>query len=205
MQYLDFDVEIGAAAGGGYTVRVLRSPAGEASGTMSLSLESLELGDRIEALQTALLRSGVSDHAPATPEAKTVEEFGRELWSAVFTGDVLATYEVSRREARQQGAGIRLKLRVGSPELAAVPWEYLYDTRRGDYLAISSATPLVRYVPLQQAIEPLKVTPPLRILAMIASPSDYPALDIEREKGRLQRAVDRLEARGLLEDRKSVV
>ena len=199
MQYLDFEVEIGAAADGGYAVRVLRSPAGEATGTMRLSVENLQLGDRIEALQTALLRSGVSGHAPASPEAGTVEEFGRELWAALFTGDVLATFEVSRREARQAGGGMRLKLRVAPPELAALPWEYLFDTRRGDYLAVSSATPLVRYVPLQQAIEPLSVTPPLRILAMIASPSDYPALDVERERGRLERAIGKLQERGLVE------
>ena len=34
MEYLDFDLEVTAADGGACTVRVLRSPAGEATGTM---------------------------------------------------------------------------------------------------------------------------------------------------------------------------
>ena len=199
MQYLDFEIEIASAAEGDYAVRVLRSPAGEATGTMRLSLEDMQVGERIDALQTALLRSGVSGHAPAMPEAKTVEQFGKDLWGALFSGDVLAAFEVSRSRAKQSGHGIRLKLRFASPELAALPWEYLYDSRKGDYLSIYTASPLVRYVPLQQAIEPLLVTPPLRILAMVASPSDYPALDVEREKGRLDRAIARLKGRGIVE------
>lgn len=199
MQYLDFELEIASAGDGSYTVRVLRSPAGEATGTMHLSLESMEVSERIEALQTALLRSGTSGQGRATPEGQTVEQFGKDLWAALFNGDVLAAFEVSRKEARQQGHGMRLKLRLGTPELAALPWEYLYDTRRDDYLSVSSTTPLVRYIPLQQAIEPLLVTPPLRILAMVASPSEYPALDVEREKRRLDRAVAKLTANGIVE------
>jgi hypothetical protein len=199
MEYLDFEIEITSAVDGGYGVRVLRSPAGEATGTMRLSLESMQVGERIEALQTALLRSGVSGHALATPEAQTVEQFGKELWAALFTGDVLVAFEVSRDRAKQSGRGMRLKLRVASAELAALPWEYLYDAGRGDYLSVYTATPLVRYVPLQKAIEPLLVTLPLRILAMVASPSDYPALDVEHEKKRLESATAKLTARGLVE------
>ena len=38
-------------------------------------------------------------------------------------------------------------------------------------------TPIVRYLDLPQRIRPLAVTPPLRVLAMISSPDDYPQLD----------------------------
>ena len=192
MEYLDFELEIAAAAEGSYAVRVLRSPAGEATGTMRLSLEEMQIGDRIDVLQAELLRSGTGAPAPAPPKALSVEQFGRELWSALFSGDVLVAFEVSRAQAKQREMGMRLKLRVAPPELAALPWEYLFDAGKGDYLSRYASTPLVRYVPLQKAIEPLAVKPPLRILAMVASPSDYPALDVEREKGRLESAVAKL-------------
>ena len=69
---------------------------------------------------------------------------------------------------------MRIKLRIESPELAALPWEYLYDGNRGDYLTLSASTPVVRYIPLPQTMAPLQVQPPLRILAMVVSPRHAP-------------------------------
>jgi hypothetical protein len=199
VDYLDFEVEVSPAATGEYSVRVLRSPAGEASGTMRFPFDTLALTNRLQALQIALLRSGGTRRNIGLPETKTVQQFGTELWQALFTGDVLSRFEVSRNEARTQNAGLRLKLRFTAPELAALPWEYLYDATRGDYLSLSLATPLVRYISLPEAMEPLAVQPPLRILGLVASPDDLAPLDVEREKQRLELAVDRLRARGLVE------
>ena len=199
MDYLDFEVEVSPAATGEYLVRVLRSPAGEASGTMLFPFDRLALENRLQALQIALLRSSGTRGNIGLPETKTVQQFGTELWQALFTGDVLSRFEVSRNEARTQNAGLRMKLRFTAPELAALPWEYLYDAGRGDYLSLSLATPLVRYISLPEAMEPLTVQPPLRILGLVVSPDDLAPLDVEREKQRLELAVDRLRARGLVE------
>lgn len=57
----------------------------------------------------------------------------------------------------------------------------------------------MRYLELPQPIRPLAVTPPLRILAMIASPTDLPALDVGVEQQRLERALPLLQAEGLVE------
>ena len=57
MEYLDFDLEVTAADGGAFAVRVLRPPAGEATGTMRLPFDELVQQDRLHALQIALLRS----------------------------------------------------------------------------------------------------------------------------------------------------
>jgi Tol biopolymer transport system component len=46
---------------------------------------------------------------------------------------------------------------------------------------------------------PLRVEPPLRILAMVVSPSDLPELDVERERQRLETALGPLSSRGLVE------
>jgi hypothetical protein len=199
VDYLDFEVEVSPAAAGEYSVRVLRSPAGEASGTMRFPFDTLALENRLQALQIALLRSGGTRRRIDLPETKTVRQFGAELWQALFTDDVLSRFEVSRNEARTQNAGLRLKLRFTAPELAALPWEYLYDASRGDYLSLSLATPLVRYIALPEAMEPLTVDPPLRILGLVVSPDDLAPLDVEREKQRLEYAVAQLRARELVE------
>jgi hypothetical protein len=194
VDYLDFEVEVSPAATGEYSVRVLRSPAGEASGTMRFPFDTLALQNRLQALQIALLRSSGTRRRIDLPETKTVQEFGAELWQALFTGDVLSRFEVSRNEARTQNAGLRLKLRFSAPELAALPWEYLYDASRGDYLSLSLATPLVRYLSLPESMEPLTVEPPLRILGLVVSPDDLAPLDVEHEKQRLEYAVAQLRA-----------
>ena len=175
MEYLDFDLEVTAADGGAFTVRVLRSPAGEATGTMRLPFDSLVLQNRLQALQIALLRSGTTRRRVDTPEAHTVEKFGEELWDALFSGDIRARFEASRAEARRLDAGMRIKLRFEDASLAALPWEYLFDAGRGDYVTLSASTPVVRYIPLPQVMEPLAVRPPLRVLGLIASPSDLDA------------------------------
>jgi len=199
VEYLDFDLEVTAADGGAFTVRVLRSPAGEATGTMRLPFDSLVLQNRLQALQIALLRSGTTRRRVETPEAHTVAKFGEELWDALFNGDIRARFEASRSEARRLDAGMRIKLRFEDASLAALPWEYLFDAGRGDYVTLSASTPVVRYIPLPQVMEPLAVRPPLRVLGMIASPTDLDALDVDRERQRLGQALEKLSAAGLVE------
>ncbi|MEZ4769130.1 MAG: SUMF1/EgtB/PvdO family nonheme iron enzyme [Caldilineales bacterium] len=94
---------------------------------------------------------------------------------------------------------MRLKLRFASPDLAALPWEFLYDTRRGQFVSLSVHTPLVRYIDLPHPPRALHIAPPLRILGMVAGPDDLPDLDIAAEKERVQRALAGLMEAGLAE------
>ena len=192
MEYLDFEVEVSPAAAGGHAVRVFRSPAGQATGTLRLGMDESALAAAVDSLQAALLGGDGG-------EAKAVLELGQALWDALFTGEVLACFEISRRLAREEQKGLRLQFQVSSPELAALPWEYLFDRHRGDYLSLSTSTPLVRYIPLPQPQEPLVITPPLRILGVVASPTGLPPINVENEKGRFEEAVAPLVQRGLIE------
>lgn len=197
--YLDFELEVGIGEGRSYPVAVLDSPAGEARATMHFPLGDLALENRLLALQNALLRSGGQQRRDLSPQQQAVQDFGRELFDMLFTPDVRSCYEVSLREAAQQRKGLRLKLRIHPPELAALPWEYLWHPGRSEYVSLSTRTPIVRYLELPQRIQPLAVTPPLRILGMISGPSDLPRLDCEREKQRVERALGDLSSRGLVE------
>lgn len=116
-----------------------------------------------------------------------------------ITGETHGLYAVSQERARQQRKGLRVKLRIQPPALAALPWEYLYDPRAAEYLCLSRSTPVVRYLELPQSIQPLAVTPPLQVLGMIAGPSDLTPLDVALEKQRIERATANLKAQGLLE------
>src|SRR5215203_4083462 len=162
-EYFDFELEIGEGAGRNYPLSV-RSPAGDVRAQMHFPFDKWELKDRLQTLEIALLRSGGTRRRIASPEEHTVQDFGRGLFESLLVGDVRTRYEMSLSEARRQGKGLRLKLRIQPSELAVLPWEFLYDTERDRYPSLSSNTPLVRYLDLPQPVEPLRVSPPLRVL-----------------------------------------
>jgi CHAT domain-containing protein len=162
---------------------VLRSPAGETRATLHFPFDKQQLETRLEGLAEGL----------------AVQDFGKALFDALISGEARSLYDVSLAKAAESHKGLRVKLRIASPALAALPWELLYDARRGQYVCLSVNTPLIRYLKLPQPPQPLEVTPPLRILGMIASPSDLPRLDVDREKTRVEQALAGLMSRGLVD------
>src|SRR5215211_4243864 len=152
-----------------------------------------------DSVENTLLRSGETRRRIPTREEQPVQDFGRDLLQALLVGEVRTRYEVSLLEARRQNKGLRLKLHIQPPELARLPWEFLYDPDRDEYLSLSDKTPLVRYLDLHRPVERLPVSPPLRILGMVASPSDLPDLDVEHEKRLVEQAVRTLRASRLVE------
>jgi tetratricopeptide (TPR) repeat protein len=115
----------------------------------------------------------------------------------VFTGPVYGTYRASLGAAQQRGRRLRVVLRLTAPELAALPWEMLFDPETETYLCRKE--PLVRHVHAPYTAEPLEVQPPLRVLGLIASPRDLPSLDVDAEKHRLAEALADPIAQGLID------
>jgi chorismate mutase len=194
--YLDFELEIREGGSGGYAVAV-HSPAGEAQEEMSFPFDERQLRDKLKDLEIALLRSGGTRRSLSTEE-QTVQEFGRSLFEATLVGKVGTAYYRSMDQAQQEGKGLRLKLHVKPPNLTVLPWEFLYDPDRDEYLCFSRDTPIVRYTDLRRPIGRLSVEPPLRILGMVASPRDLAPLDVEHEKGLMNEAIEDLQADGLV-------
>ena len=174
--YLDFELEIGLGQGREYPVTVLRSPSGEAHGILHFPYDELALESRLKDLQIALLMAAETRRRLPTLEEQPVQRFGQELFDALLAGEIRSAYDISWRQAEAQGKGLRVKLRVQSPALAGLPWEFLYDPREGEYLCLMSDRPVVRYIEAVQPVQPLRVTPPLRILGMIASPAGLTVL-----------------------------
>jgi formylglycine-generating enzyme required for sulfatase activity len=197
--YLDFELQIGAGVEGAYPLTLLRSPAGESKAIMHFPFDQQDLEKYQDKLKIALLTSTSGRRLFQSEEQRAVQEFGGALFEALLTGELRNRYDVSRERAAGQMAGLRFKLRIQAPDLAALPWELLYDTRRKRYLCLSASTPLVRYMELPQPVETLGVAPPLRVLGMVASPKDLPRLDVAAEKARLEEALKELQAKGMVE------
>lgn len=198
-EYLDFDLEIGLGDGRSYPVAVLDSPSGETRGVMHFPYDEINLRLHLVELENVLLRSATTHRVASDDSEKTVEQFGSKLFAALFDDEVRNRYEVSLERARMQGKGLRIKLRILAPELAALPWEFLYDANRSEYLVFSRQTPIVRYPALPIPLQPMEVTPPLRILGMVASPRGLPELDVRSEKERLSQPLEKLQQAGLIE------
>ncbi len=199
IEYIDFDVEVEKGAGGDYPVAV-RSLSGEARGIMRLPFGQLELENHLLRLQNALLRSGGERRQQPLPDQADVQLFGQALFDALLAGDIRGRFEVCQEQARRhEHTGLRLRLHIQAPDLAALPWEYLYSRDRAEYVCLSRYSPVVRYLNLPQPPEPLTVKPPLRILGLIANPSDLKALNTKVERQRLETALDDLSNAGLAE------
>lgn len=171
---------------GTYKAQVIESPAGEASATFRL--EPAEFIDRLEDFQQSLLASSVPSRKVLSRSEASVRGVGRSLFDALFSPQALAgVYRASCAVAVERGETLRMVLRVNAPELAALPWESMFDETANNY--VCRREPLVRYVPVSASPPPLKVKPPLRILALIASPRGLAGLNVEKEKEDLARAL----------------
>ncbi len=193
--YLDFDLQI-QRAGAEYRVHILNSPGGQASSSFTLPFSDLEL-------ENFLLRIGRprrSVRRADSPETEAVKKFGGSLFSALFHDEVLGCLHASLNEATRREAGLRIRLRLtDTPELADLPWEYLYNPGRNQFLALSTKTPVLRYLEMPDSIRPVAITPPLRVLVMISSPNNHPRLNVEQEWSRLHESLLPLEEKGMIE------
>ncbi len=134
----------------------------------------------------------------AWSDLEEIKAFGEHLFRTVFQGEILSYLRRSQDEAERQGAdGLRIRLLLTDvPELAPLPWEFLYDPAAGQFLSLSTKTPIVRYLDLTQRVPPLAVKPPLSVLVMISSPMDQPPLDVDQEWAKLSQALADLQAKG---------
>ncbi|MGH3769902.1 MAG: hypothetical protein ACRDRW_00635, partial [Pseudonocardiaceae bacterium] len=174
MTTLDFELEISSGTGDTYPV-LARAPGGEAATTMRLSLTSAELDHHLAVVRDKVLASSAVLRGAPTADERPVRELGQRLFEALITDDVRSLYVASRQRAHEQGSVLRLVLRVRPPDLARLPWEFLFDPGQQDYLGLSM--PLVRYPEVLAPRQPLQVALPLRILGMVARPGDQHALE----------------------------
>lgn len=196
IEYVDFDLLIERSGEATYRARVLSSPAGQAMQEVQMPYTGLELENFL--LRVGKPRRGV--RRLESPEMETVKTFGSRMYKSIFTDDLQNALRTSQEEAKKNNQGLRIRLRFNdAPELVNLPWEFLYNPALNRFFSLSVNTPLVRYLEMPERILPLPIQPPIRLLVMISSPSDYPTLDVEHEWNNLKTALCDLEERGLLE------
>lgn len=102
---------------------------------------------RVGAFQTVMkdaLRGSVTPKYSGVREQAAAKDFGTDLFNMLIAPQIQYHYYSSLDQARADGFGLRLKLRILVPELAALPWEFMFDPRHDEYVGLSAATPIVR-------------------------------------------------------------
>ena len=180
-----FDLEVEPRGEGRYEIQVLHSPTGALYG------QAVEFDPRAPDLAGMVERVRVGD-----VDGALLAEVGRRLHAFLFPPQVRSAYLTARQMARDRGLGLCLRLRVHQAELAALPWELLYDEQDRNFVALSDRTPMARSLSgaLESPLPPASA--PWRMLLVTASPADLPPLDVDRERDGIMQALRPLEDEG---------
>jgi tetratricopeptide (TPR) repeat protein len=200
VEYQDFELEISSDSADGaprrYFAHVIRSPAGEASRSpvQFRFSEPKELARLRADLESAVLDINGSKVSGLTSRAeKVLRDFGQEIFRSIFVN----IKSISNIYAQSKGKDLRIKLRISSPDLAALPWEYLYE--EDEVISyVSLRLPLVRYLETAGSARAMGVRGPLRILGMISAPDtdEWPRLAVAKERERINKGIDKLQREG---------
>lgn len=187
--FSDFDLGIEVQQDGQITVTVLNSSVGKATITTANPFTDEEV---------ARLLGMLDDSANASPaeEARAARAFGEKLHKLVFRDEIAAAYASAVQQAGERGLRVTLNLTKAGP-LVHWPWELLREPV-GDYLAFSRQTSVARRGAVVTPRPPLEISLPLRVLVLIAAPSDQPSFNADAEWQALNDATYELRERGLL-------
>jgi len=207
VRYRPVQLRFGGAAQGAYSVAIAESPAGSRpAGPCTLDPAALEkqLWSNAERVEASVRRAGtdagaiVASMLPSAEGAKTV---GRQLYESLFESPARLCIEESLRTvAPQRREGLRFLINTTeAPELARLPWEFLYSPRNEDFLFSDTMKPVVRWLDVDEPPPTLTVQAPLRLLIAIAAPGDKAELSVGEEIAHLDDALASLVESGLVE------
>jgi len=190
-----------------YSLSVAESPAGtrpEAPCAIDpAALESL-LWSTAERVETSVRRASPLAIAPLVsllPSADAARLVGQRLYESLFGSPARECIEASLRTIfPQRRKGLRILINTtDAPELARLPWEFLYSPRNEDFLFSDTMKPVVRWLDVDEPPPTLTVEPPLRLLVAIASPTGRAGLSVGEELAHLDDALASLAESGVVE------
>lgn len=193
--YLDFEISVQKAGENEYLVRAHMGD--DEAEVRFISPFNEDKRALIAATLTKVaLRSSAKTRSSSAPEVRKMKEVGATLFDHAITGPVREFYYKCQGHADQQGKGLRWRLSLDT-SVDDLPWEFMYF--QDEFLALNPRSPMVRFIKGAARVAPLKAEHPLRLLVVIASPSDEVPLDTLAEKERIAAALQPLTKQGMIE------
>lgn len=182
-------------------VRVMSAPFDRGAQHSDFVYSPAEMGSLSSDMETAVRGTGPRARAPrdiaavgdATPPPALLQA-GERLFEALFSGPVLGAFlQASAFVDSKPDTGLRIRIEVDpslpeSQEIGSLPWELIYHHATRRHLAADVKTPVVRRLAVPGSTMPAPRLRGLRVLAVSASPSGAPRLDLAREIGALAAA-----------------
>jgi CHASE2 domain-containing sensor protein len=182
LNYDNFDIWIEAASDNRYRVIVL--PPSGVPEYLSDNILSPDLLSRLAAF----------DKNESTRE--DLKKVGVHLFNSLFHGTILNKFNVAFGKIQDnESMGLRIRLLIAPPAIAALPWELLYDPDRDRFLATWNKTPVTRFIKNSEGNRQLAIKPPVRVLVAIPGVS---GLDVAAEERIVRSAFKELESKGLV-------
>lgn len=100
-----------------------------------------------------------------------LKELGHRLFQTLLAGRLGEVYRGASRRARLRLGGVRLRLEIGSPALARLPWEVLYDRSARRFLTDRRDLVLARGVTGGGGVPPRLDEPALEVLVLLPDPA----------------------------------
>ncbi|MBE9012991.1 CHAT domain-containing protein [Pseudanabaenaceae cyanobacterium LEGE 13415] len=140
------------------------------------------------------MRSLGSSTAGSDALSPNLAELGQKLYNALFQGTIRDSWMTAQGIAQNRREGLRLRLGLKGDRLPRLPWEVLYAGARP--LATGTDVVFSRYqanfAPMGTILQPHRPTieldpsQPLRILMVLAAPTDQEVLELRREAHHLR-------------------
>ncbi len=195
IRYHDVEIELDRCCCHQAEIRILES-------TFDRPRARFRLGDRQRAALAAKVEEFesllVQGAKHASRRRQLAEKIGVHLYQALLPGALGRTFERCHAALRP-GEGLRLRLSFGREydrQLGSLPWELLCDPEKRRFIGVEKTSPVVRYLDLGEKIQPLDVTPPLKVLGFIAAPDpaaserySYCEIDAEAHRAILEEAI----------------
>lgn len=193
--------------------RVVLSPSLVEAGKWSVLLEECPVQNLVGAkgttqaeVTTVQLQKLRSRHG--WPNDLELKAIGASVWQTLMTPKLEAAFEAGLEASQEDGKGMRLVFSIigqdsqpsggANIRMQELPLEALYQPGNG-FLATNTGTPISRSLKFRPDRDPLRTGLPLRILVVVATPTDKPAADMEAEKTALQQALQKLLELGSVE------
>lgn len=178
---------------------------------LKLFQNPLDKGYYVEAIETPLSRSDavrldlpdltdlaerVSQFKQGTADLGVSKKLGGALFQALLPSPIREIWDRSQGAIEAESI-LRLRLDIRCQELAALPWEMLYDAGRRYFLSTAPQRPIVRYVYDAASERPLSRVSDLDVLIAVSRPSGFDKLAAaEQEVAAILDALGDLRARG---------
>lgn len=181
--YIAFEIAIYPRQGDSFPCSVHCALGGDARGLLTLPLS-----DREYQLLEQRLSSLDADEA-------VLSQLGQILFTSLFQGPIKEVYSRSQGGLKpNQGLRLVFTLPPNEPEVAALPWELLYDPDQGPLALLDM--PIVRYLPQSSPTPTLKTPPPLTVL--LTGAQTAPGTHVRHQLDDIKLALDGLIERGLI-------